>query len=107
MCQIPFLPVNDDIIRVKGFFSIFGVGYKYVLDLKRTFSDYPMEAQANILADYYFLKFEGKEVCSQGIGGCGTLYEYEKVLKSFLENKSDSGNFIKPPSTDPTSAYRY
>jgi len=78
-----------------------------MLDSEKTLADYSLEAQADILADYYFEKFEGGSACSRRVGYCGTLNEYETVLKKFLANQNDNENFIKPPSTDPLSDYRF
>jgi len=79
----------------RGIRSVFNSGYRYKLDTSKVLADYSLEAQANILADYYFLQFEATGVCSQGSGGCGTLNEYRAVLKDFLANPNDKNSFIK------------
>jgi len=94
-------------VVVPGIKSALGFGYGYKLDPEKTLADYSLEGQADILADYYFEKFEGGSACSRSVGNCGTLNEYEIVLKDFLANQNNKENFAKPPSTDPLSDYRF
>jgi hypothetical protein len=67
--------------------------YKYTLDASKSFSDYNMEQQGDIIADYFRLKVLGmsqalhmKEYTSKD------LYLYEKVLNKFLINPQDKSN---------------
>jgi hypothetical protein len=92
-------------MMLRGIRSVFNSGYSYKLDAKKLLADYSLEAQANILADYYFLQFEATRVCSQGSGGCGTLNEYRAVLKDFLANPNDRNSFIKPNSSNASHPY--
>ncbi|MDR2207558.1 MAG: hypothetical protein LBE22_01080 [Azoarcus sp.] len=88
-------------MAVRGIPSLFNKGYDYELDQKKTLTDYSLEAQANILADFYFMQFENTIICSQEKGACGTLAEYRQVLKDFLANPSDPGNLKKQSPNNP------
>ena len=81
-----------------------GVPYEYDLSQNKSLADYNMEAQGDLLADYFSLKF---------LNDVGPLREeqrrykndlplYEQVLKSFLANPTDAtnlpgGNVTPPP----------
>ena len=77
-------------VRVRGAIRI-GLDYGYTLDGARRLSDFNMEAQGNLLADYFALKF-----CDAR----GALYEeryrnapdalalYERVLAGFIDAPS-------------------
>jgi len=67
--------------------------YKYTLSVNKKLSNYGMEQQASLLADYYVLNFYGKAAWS-GLHGCknpeaGILSVYQTVLSGFLKNPSD------------------
>ncbi|WP_250533591.1 Rhs element Vgr protein [Caballeronia sp. AZ10_KS36] len=74
-------------VRLRGAIRI-GLGYGYALGAEKRLSDYNMEAQGNLLADYFALKF-----CDAP----GALYEhryrhapdalarYETVLADFID----------------------
>jgi hypothetical protein len=70
-----------------------GLSYKYTLDASKLLSDYDMEAQGNILADYWALKTLGKfrpqihEMKHQG-----DFALFETVLKNFIADPSDKRN---------------
>lgn len=71
-----------------------GLDYAYTLRERTSLSDHNMEAQGNILSDYFYFKVLGGLQISRK----GKLYQardlpvYEKVLRSFLDNPSDKGN---------------
>ncbi|QQO74437.1 type IV secretion protein Rhs [Morganella morganii] len=54
-------------VRTRGLFSSFA-NYSYILDGKKKLSDYGMEKQANIVADYFILKKFGIGEFMSGMG---------------------------------------
>jgi len=84
-------------VKLRGIFSFNQANYRYELDQKRKLSDYGLEAQANLIADYFLLlRF--------GIHGSNNLFEpryrgkanllplYQHVLQNFLLNPHDRKN---------------
>ncbi|WP_228778972.1 hypothetical protein [Methylobacter sp. BlB1] len=74
-----------------------GLDYKYTLDAQRKFCDYNMEAQGDILADYFALKFLKKpdvvrNKLSANPPATYSLEDYETTLKDFLTDPSNSDN---------------
>lgn len=71
-----------------------GLDYAYTLRERASLSDYNMEAQGNILSDYFYFKILGGSQISRK----GKLYQasdlpvYGKVLRFFLDSPSDKGN---------------
>jgi hypothetical protein len=67
-----------------------GLDYRYTLHESRRLADYNMEAQGDLLADYFVLKFLRDPHCMaermRGKYGLGDLALYEKVLRTFLQN---------------------
>lgn len=88
-------------VRLRGAIRI-GLSYAYMLGAGRRLSDYNMEAQGNLLADYFALKFCGVQ---------GRLYElryrhapdalalYEAVLTNFIRAPSERRNLPRRPSS--------
>lgn len=80
-------------VMLRGAFRI-GLDYEYELKPDKKLSDYNMEAQGDLLADYWALKFLNKpEVMSM------RFYQdrlwlplYEQVLSRFLANPADKDN---------------
>jgi hypothetical protein len=69
-----------------------GVGYDYVLEHGKTLGDYNMEAQGDLLADYFALKhLNAPEVMAQG-RYANDLNLFEEVLNVFLRNPRDKSN---------------
>jgi len=83
-------------VKLRGIFS--GVAsYSYTLAPNKSLSDYGMEPQGNLLADYFLLLKYGdgysgyiQEKQYRGKGGMKPLYD--QVLKRFLANPSDKAN---------------
>jgi len=85
-------------VKANGIFSFNQSRYKYDLSKGDSLSDYNMEAQANLLADYFFLikfgdsgsakLFEGKY---KGMDKNILLSLYNKILSKFLKNPQDEG----------------
>jgi hypothetical protein len=74
-----------------------GLDYKYTLDAQRKLCDYNMEAQGDILADYFALKFLNnpnavKNQLSADSTVTYSLDDYERTLKDFLINPASSEN---------------
>ncbi|MBH1929892.1 hypothetical protein [Serratia rubidaea] len=83
-------------VRLRGLGS-WAVSYKYSLPDYRLLSDYGMEVQASILADYFYLiKFgrNGFDAISnmQGIKGPDLKRRYEWVLRLFLKDPANRRN---------------
>jgi len=83
-------------VKARGLFS-WAVSYEYTLAENKELSDYGMEPQGNLLADYFILLKYGdaysnfiREDKYKNKTGLKPLYE--KVLKKFLSNPSDRGN---------------
>lgn len=80
-------------VMLRGAIRI-GLDYEYELKPDKTLSDYNMEAQGDLLADYWALKFLNKpQVMSM------RFYQdrlwlplYEQVLSRFLANPADKAN---------------
>jgi hypothetical protein len=98
-------------VKLQGLASAAGYGYKYSLDTKKKLSDYPMESQANIIADWamYVLYnraayYSGKEY---GEKTPHSRIDLEKVLADFILNPADRKNLpiIEDPKckAEPTS----
>lgn len=68
--------------------------YEYVIEPGMRFNQYNMEAQGEILADYFALKFlRNRSVMRYQGDGFLSSQDYEKeVLVDFLSNPSDSAN---------------
>jgi len=71
--------------------------YQYKLDAKKKFSDYQMEAQANILGDFFILERHGEHASHLIIelnyrNKTGIYSLYNSVLQNFISNPTDRGN---------------
>ncbi|GAA0504609.1 hypothetical protein GCM10009414_13000 [Tatumella terrea] len=82
---------------MRGIIS-WAAAYHYSLAGNKLISDYNMEAQASLIADYFWLlKFglSGFDKVSnfQGVRGQNLLKSYEWVLRGFLKKPSAKGNF--------------
>lgn len=78
-------------VMLRGAIRI-GVEYEYELDAAKKLCDYNMEAQGDLLADYFALKvIKRPEVMAQK-RYAGSLALYEQVLSDFLANPSDPKN---------------
>jgi hypothetical protein len=78
-------------VMLRGAIRI-GVEYEYELDATTKLCDYNMEAQGDLLADYFAVKvIKRPEVMAQK-RYAGSLALYEQVLSDFLANPSDPKN---------------
>ncbi|WP_460836115.1 Rhs element Vgr protein [Massilia agri] len=72
-------------VRLRGAVRI-GLPYAYTLREDATLADYNMEAQGDLLADYFVLKFLRKPGAMRQGRYRDSLALYERVLASFLDN---------------------
>ncbi|MGZ8291192.1 MAG: Rhs element Vgr protein [Telluria sp.] len=78
-------------VRLRGAIRI-GLGYDYELDSGKTLADYNMEAQGDLLADYFVLAHlcSARTMRQPRYADRGPLFE--KVLANFLQNPGDRSN---------------
>ena len=70
-------------VRTRGAVRI-GLSYCYELAAGKTLSDYNMEAQGDLLADYYVLKYLGSAAAMRQPRYAHSLALFEQVLAGFL-----------------------
>jgi hypothetical protein len=78
-------------VRLRGAIRI-GLPYHYDLHENATLADYNMEAQGDLLADYFVLKFLRRPDAMRQRQYQGDLDLYERVLARFLANPADRDN---------------
>ncbi|WP_210735928.1 hypothetical protein [Massilia sp. Mn16-1_5] len=78
-------------VRLRGAVRI-GLPYHYELHEDATLSDYNMEAQGDLLADYFVLKFLQRPEAMRQRRYAGQLALYERVLADFLANPASRQN---------------
>jgi len=78
-------------VRLRGAIRI-GLPYGYELRQDAQLADYNMEAQGDLLADYFALKFMHKPRVMRQRRYAGQLHLYERVLARFLANPRDRDN---------------
>jgi len=78
-------------VRLRGAIRI-GLPYDYDLHPGATLADYNMEAQGDLLADYFALKFMHKPRVMRQKRLAGQLHVYERVLAGFLVDPADPAN---------------
>ena len=78
-------------VRLRGAFRI-GLGYRYELAPGKTLADFNMEAQGDLLADYFVLKHlrSPRTMRQPRYADSGVLFEM--VLAGFLANPADRSN---------------
>ena len=81
-------------VRLRGAVRI-GLGYRYHLRAGATLADYNMEAQGDLLADYFVLKHLGQPGAMRWHHNAGSLHLFESVLDSFLANPASRANLPK------------
>jgi type VI secretion system secreted protein VgrG len=82
-------------VKGQGIASVFRYGYKYTLKPDSKLSDFPMEGQGNIIADYSMYVFYHAPVYYSGkrYGKAPyTFAELQAVLADFIANPSDPKN---------------
>jgi hypothetical protein len=78
-------------VRLRGAVRI-GLRYDYELAQGRTLHDYNMEAQGDLLADYFVLRHLGMPQAMRQPRYADSVALYEDVLASFLADPSDRRN---------------
>jgi hypothetical protein len=78
-------------VRLRGAVRI-GLSYDYDLALGKTLADYNMEAQGDLLADYFMLKHRCKPDAMRQERYARSLPLYEEVLAGFLADPSSVAN---------------
>jgi hypothetical protein len=78
-------------VRLRGAVRI-GLSYQYRLALDKRLCDYNMEAQGDLLADYFVLKHLGSATSMKQPGYANDLPLYEQVLSDFLANPASRKN---------------
>ncbi len=78
-------------VRLRGAIRI-GLSYAYVLDPAKRLCDFNMEAQGDLLADYFALKFLNDGAEMRQARYCGELALFETVLADFLAESGARAN---------------
>jgi hypothetical protein len=78
-------------VRLRGAIRI-GLAYTYALSADATLADFNMEAQGDLLADYFALKFLHMPSVMRQPQFAGELALYETVLALFLAQPGHRGN---------------
>lgn len=78
-------------VRLRGAVRV-GLRYDYELAEGATLADYNMEAQGDLLADYFVLKFLRRPDAMRQRQYGGQLALYERVLAGFLADPLDRAN---------------
>jgi hypothetical protein len=84
-------------VRLRGAVRV-GLPYHYELREGATLADYNMEAQGDLLADYFALKFMHKPRVMRQRRYAHHLALYERVLAVFLANPLDAANLPHGPA---------
>ena len=75
-------------VKARGAIRI-GLSYEYSLDASKRLSDYNMEAQGNLLSDYWALRLFGSPPQMWNAAHRGDLLLFEQVLAQFIADPSD------------------
>lgn len=78
-------------VRLRGALRL-GLSYDYDLALGKTLADFNMEAQGDLLADYFALKYMGSSGAMRQQRYAGSLRLYEDVLMGFLADTASDAN---------------
>jgi len=86
-------------VKIHGVCSFYTPRYRYALSKDKTLADYNLEAQANLLADYFLLlKFKNLgahrllEKDYRGENYLHLIAQYNAVLSNFISNPHDKSN---------------
>ncbi|MDQ2990376.1 MAG: Rhs element Vgr protein [Pseudomonadota bacterium] len=81
-------------VRLRGAVRI-GLAYRYRLRAGATLADFNMEAQGDLLADYFVLKHLGEPAAMRWRQNAASLPLFETVLDSFLADPASRANLPK------------
>ena len=84
-------------VRLRGAVR-FKLPYHYDLHEDASLADYNMEAQGDLLADYFVLKFLERPEAMRQRRYANDLALYEKVLAGFLADPADRDNLHRGPA---------
>lgn len=84
-------------VRLRGAIRI-GLSYRYALVAGRTLADFNMEAQGELLADYFALKYRGAPQVMRRRQYAGELALFERVLARFLDHPGDVASLPRGPA---------
>jgi len=84
-------------VRLRGAIRI-GLSYAYTLDEHATLEDFNMEAQGDLLADYFVLKHLQRPEVMRQQRYRGSLALYEKVLALFLAEPGNCASLPRGPA---------
>jgi hypothetical protein len=84
-------------VRLRGAVRI-GLPYAYTLRADAQLSDYNMEAQGDLLADYFVLRFLRQPQAMRQQRYRDSLALYQQVLASFLDKPRDRRNLHRGPA---------
>ena len=84
-------------VRLRGALRV-GLSYDYTLREDATLADYNMEAQADLLADYFVLKYLNKPQAMRQGRYRGSVGLYEKVLEHFHADPRSRLNLHRGPA---------
>jgi hypothetical protein len=84
-------------VRLRGAIRI-GLSYGYDLAPGKTLADFNMEAQGDLLADYFVLKHLGSSATMRQQRHAGHVLLYETVLAGFLADPSNVANLPRGKS---------
>ena len=78
-------------VRLRGAVRI-GLSYAYELAPGKTLADFNMEAQGDVLADYFVLRYLGTSASMRQQQYAHSLLLYEEVMAGFLANSASEEN---------------
>lgn len=81
-------------VRLRGALRL-GLRYRYELAMDKTLSDYNMEAQGELLADYFVLRHLGAPQAMRQGAYANARALYEQVLAGFLADPANRENLPK------------
>ena len=81
-------------VRLRGAVRL-GLSYRYQLAMDKTLADYNMEAQGDVLADYFVLKHLRSAAAMRQPAYANDLALYEQVLAGFLTDPEHRANLPK------------
>lgn len=81
-------------VRTRGAIRI-GLSYQYDLAIGKTLADYNMEAQGDLLADYFVLRHLGSDTAMRQPRYAHSLALFEQVLALFLIQPASGENLPK------------
>jgi hypothetical protein len=81
-------------VRLRGALRL-GLSYRYALAMDKTLADYNMEAQGDLLADYFVLNYLGAPAAMRQPACANDTALFEQVLAGFLADPSSRRNLPK------------